>query len=598
MVSLFEGQGGEIWIGTTAGVYRYEGERITWFAGKDQLALPDVRAIAQSPDGTLWFGMSGGGLACLKNGKLRQFRKTDGLTSDFIQSLCVEADNTLWIGTSDSGLGRWRQGRFGTIGAEQGLPASVICHIIDDGLGHLWISSNRGVFRAGKTDLQRCAEGLTRSVQFLSFGKAEGMASLICSGGFQPGACRTTQGLLWIPTAKGIATIDPIHLAINAATPPVVIESLLVDGQPVAITPPPEADRGELPVLLLGPGRQRFDIYYTGLSYAAPEKVRFKHKLEGLEKDWTDAGNKRVAQYNYLPPGSYTFHVMACNNDEVWNEVGASLAFTVLPHFHQTWWFRALSAAAGAGAVAAIVVWAMRRRVRRKLEALERQRALERERARIARDIHDDLGASLTHITLLSQSARGELAEGHPATTDMDQIFTTARELTRAMDEIVWAVNPKHDTLDSLVAYLGRFGQTYLNGAGIRCRLDVPVSLPPWILTSEIRHNVFLACKEALHNIVKHAAATEVRISIELQPGGFALVIADNGRGFDPRSLEHPAGGAADPARSAPGNGLQNMRRRLAEIGGHCEWETAPQEGARVRLVIPVRSAAPSGAEN
>jgi signal transduction histidine kinase len=234
-----------------------------------------------------------------------------------------------------------------------------------------------------------------------------------------------------------------------------------------------------------------------------------------------------------------------------------------------------------------LVLWATRRRLRRKLELLERQRAIERERARIARDIHDDLGASLTRITMLSQSVRAELEQEPQAADDVDQIYRTARELTRAMDEIVWAVNPQHDTLDSLVTYLGRFAQNFLSAAGLRCRLDVPLHLPTWALTAEVRHNVFLAFKEALNNIVKHARASEVRLSLELLPERFVLVIADNGQGFEPLPLNaHPAG-SVDAARAASGNGRVNMNKRLEEIGGSCEWVTAPHEGTRVRLGVP-----------
>src|SRR5712664_3821276 len=236
-----------------------------------------------------------------------------------------------------------------------------------------------------------------------------------------------------------------------------------------------------------------------------------------------DAGTKRVAEYSYLPPGTYTFHVIACNQDEIWNETGATLGFTVLPWFYQTWWFRLAAIVGGAAAVGAAVVFVTRRRVRARLEQLERQQAVERERTRIARDIHDDLGASLTRISMLSETVRGELAGQTQAAADVDQIYGTARELTRAMDEIVWAVNPKHDSLDSLVTYLGRFAQNFLSTAGIRCRLDEPPHLPAWTFTVEVRHNVFLAFKEALHNVVKHAGASEVQVSFELMTGGFIL---------------------------------------------------------------------------
>jgi signal transduction histidine kinase len=187
---------------------------------------------------------------------------------------------------------------------------------------------------------------------------------------------------------------------------------------------------------------------------------------------------------------------------------------------------------------------------------------------------------------MLSQTVRGELDDREQAAADIDQIYGTARELTRAMDEIVWAVNPKHDTVDSLVTYLGRFAQTFLSGVGIRCRLDVPLRLPPWILTAEIRHNVFLAFKEALNNAVKHARASEVRVSVEVLRAGLILLVADNGSGFEINGFENAF--FARPDRLAPGNGLLNMRKRLEEIGGHCEWDTAPGEGTRVKLVIAV----------
>jgi len=590
VVALYEGSQGELWIGTTLGLYRYEAGKLTWSAGKEKLVSPDVRAITESADGALWFGMLGGGLGCLKDGTLKQFRKQDGLSSDFVLALYPEDDGTLWVGTSDNGLCRLREGKFATISSRQGLLASIVSEIADDGSGNLWLGSHQGILRVSKADLNRCADGDTESVRCLSYGKAEGLTSQKCSGGFQPNVCQTTDGRLWFPTAKGLAVIDPGSFTTNTVPPPVVIEELLVEDQPVNIQTNRSADRpaGSRPELQIPAGKRRFEVRFTGLSFVAPDKVRFRHKLEGLEHEWSEAGTKRFAQYSYLPPGSYTFRVIACNNDDVWNEEGASLSFVVLPQVRQTWWFKAALLALGTGAGAIVAMRVARRRVHRRLEQLERQRALERERARIARDIHDDLGSSLTRISLLSQSALAELKDGQPAAADVNEIYTTARELTRAMDEIVWAVNPQHDTLDSLVAYLGRFAQNFLSAAGIRCRLDLPVHLPSRQLTAEIRHNTFLAFKEALNNVVKHAQASEVRISLELKPEGFMLVVADNGRGFqwDPRTGQTEP--ATDGSRLAGGNGLVNMQKRLEEIGGCCGWDTAPGEGTRAKLVIVV----------
>jgi signal transduction histidine kinase len=372
-------------------------------------------------------------------------------------------------------------------------------------------------------------------------------------------------------------TVDPGDVKTNTLTPPVVIEEMKVDGQPVG------GDLTSAPLLKIPPGRHRFEFRFAGLSFAAPEKVRFKCQLKGMEPGWVDNGTQRVAPYNYIPPGDYVFHVAACNNDEIWNDQGASLAFTVLPYFWQTLSFRILGGVlmvmAGGG-----VVWLdARRRTRFKLERLERQRAIERERARISKDIHDDLGASLTRITLLSQSARGDLENPEQAALDLDRIYSTARELTRAMDEIVWAVNPKHDTLDSLASYLGRFAQEFLGTANLSCRLDVPVQLPAWPMTSEVRHNLFLAVKEALNNVVKHASAREVRVLLALQADAFTLSLEDDGCGFDP---SRPVVAAVD--RLSSGNGLGNMRRRLAEIRGRFQVESASGKGTRVVFVVPV----------
>lgn len=587
VASLYQGEHGELWVGTTIGLYRFEQGRQTWFAGKDRIAFPDVRAIAEMADGTIWFGMSGGGLGALRGDTIQQFRKQDGVGSDQVICLYADRDGTLWIGTSDNGLTLLKDGRFAHIGPQQGMPSSVVCHIVDDGRGNIWVGSHAGILRASKEDLHRCAKGSIQSVHWLGYGKAEGLASQTCAGGFQPGALQDVDGRIWFPTAKGVAIVDPANVTTNTAVPPIVIEEMLAGDQTVDLRPGGGAPSRGAHGIRIPPGRDRFEIRYTGLSFTSPEKVRFKYRLSGLENDWTDAGTKRVAEYSYLRPGAYQFQVIACNNDGLWNEKGARLAFTVLPFFWQTWWFEASSGTSVAAALGGAIFWAGRSRVRRKLEQVERQRALERERARIARDIHDDLGASLTRITMLTQTVRTELDGQTQATADLDQIYSTARELTRAMDEIVWAVNPKHDTLDSLVTYLGRFAQHFLSTAGIRCRLDVPVYLPAWVLTSEIRHNVFLALKEALNNVVKHAEATEVRISMQLeQPRGFILGVADNGRGFETTGRGDHQQNRVEHPRLSSGNGLANMKKRLEEIGGRCECDTAPGEGTRIKFVV------------
>ena len=500
-----------------------------------------------------------------------------------MQCLHLENDGTLWIGTFN-GLNRLKDGRFVAITQKQGLPNDTICAIEDDGRGYFWISSHGGIMRVSQAELNRCADGQIKQLHCLTYGLSDGLPTLECSGGFQPAGCRSKDGQLWFPTSKGLVAVDPGNVRTNTLVPPVVIERLLVDDQVVSEGTTPESP------LRIAPGRHRFEFQFTGLSFDAPEKMRFRYRLDGVETEWVETRSPRRAFYSHLSPGDYRFRVLACNNDGVWNETGATLAFTVRPAFWQTWWFRTLGAVMIALAGGGIVWLDARRRMRRKLERLERQQAIERERARIAKDIHDDLGANLTRINLLSQSVRREINRPDEAIKDVERIGDSARHMIRTMDEIVWAVDPQHDTLDSLTSYLGKLAQELMSAAGIRCRLDFPVHLPSWPLTAEVRHNLFLAFKEAIHNVAKHSAASEVQISLVIEPAAFTLIVEDNGCGFKP---ELPAGKTTPSGNRQPSrNGLVNMRQRMREIGGDCEIQSDRDRGTKLKFYLPVKEMA------
>ncbi|HEY1789912.1 MAG TPA: two-component regulator propeller domain-containing protein [Verrucomicrobiae bacterium] len=580
VTAILHGKNGVTWIGTTTGLFKWQNGTATHYGEKQGLALPDVRAIVEQPDGTLWFGMLGGGLGRLQNGTLTQFRKADELSSDFVQCLCLDSDGTLWIGTYGGGLDCLRKGRFSTVSVHEGLPSSYICSIEQDNSGNYWVGSHSGIFRIQKSEMDQCLNKEIPAVHPLVYGIGDGMPTLACSGGFQPVAFKTSDGQLWFSTTRGIVVIDPSDIKVNQLAPPVLIEKMLVDGQPA------DALNSTNGPLRIGPGRQRFEFDYTGISFVAPEKVAFKYRLVGIDPGWTDAGTKRFVVYSFIPPGTYRFEVTACNSDGVWNPVDASLVFTVQPYLWQTWWFRIGCGLIAAAMLSGIALWIARWRVRRKLERLERQRAIERERARIARDIHDNLGANLTRISLLSQSAHSELNNPEEAAVQLNRIYETTREMTRAMDEIVWAVNPEHDTLDSLVNYLGKFAQDFLGSLGIRCRLDLPVQLPQWMVTAEVRHHLFLALKEALHNVVKHASASEVMISLTTMRNSFTLTTRDNGRGFTQETLAQKP--PQETGRSASRNGLINMRKRLEKIGGRCEIRSEPGAGTEIKFIVEV----------
>ncbi len=583
MPALYPTHNGDLWIGTEEGLLRYRHGDTTWFLGTNGQSLRSVRTITEdNHQAAIWFGTAGNGLACLANNQIHQFRKADGLSSDFIECLHFDTAGALWIGTFGGGLNRLKNGHFSVINGRQGLPNSVIGDIEEDGLGYFWMSSHDGIIRVSEAELNRCADEETDKVNCLTYGVNDGLPTIECSEGLQPAGCRTADGRLWFPTAKGLVSVDPANVTVNHLPPPVIIEEFQVDDKPFN-----QKQAGATP-LKIPPGRHRLEFQYTGLSFVAPEKVRFKYRLKGFDDDWVEAETKRVATYNYIPPGNYTFQVAACNSDGIWNESGASVAFDVLPYFWQTAWFRLTALAVLVMASGSLVWFDTRRRMRRKLERAERQRDIERERTRIARDIHDDLGAYLTRITMISESTRGDLKNPDRAEQGLNKIYETARELTRSMDEIVWAVNPRHDTLEGLASYLEKFAQDWLATAGLRCRLDLPVQFPEWGLTSEVRHNLFLACKEALHNIVKHSGASEVYIRLTINPQSFDLSIEDNGCGFPLETKSPPRAAAA--ASSSSGNGLENMARRLAGIGGTCEIHSQPGGGTKINFRVHLKA--------
>jgi len=293
-------------------------------------------------------------------------------------------------------------------------------------------------------------------------------------------------------------------------------------------------------------------------------------------------GGTRTVGYSFLPPGEYQFRVRAVTEMGEWIGEAAALAITVPLPFWRTGWFLGSSLALAVAALVAGVRYVTWRKMEGRLEILERQRALERERARIARDLHDDLGASLTQIALLSELAKADLEDPKLATAHLNQIFAKTGTLARQLNEIVWAVNPANDTLEHFTSHICKFAQDYLSLAGIRCRLDVPESVPSYAMHSSDRHNLFLTAKEALHNIVKHAHAGQVWLRLRLEPGRLTLLIEDDGKGGVVDALANAAGHAS-------GNGLSNMQKRMEQLGGQYSQQSRPDSGTSVRLECPLR---------
>jgi ligand-binding sensor domain-containing protein/signal transduction histidine kinase len=591
--AIFEDRQHNIWLGQQGlgALTRLSADEQTLVTIPGTTSSLDVRAMAQDSQDGFWVGTENEGLYRLQNGCWTRFGKEDGLASESIWSLRADNDGTIWIGTCGGGLSRWRNGKITTWTEKNGLANDVVCQILEDDKNNLWIGSYGGVFQISKQELDESSNN-SHSIECISYDKSDGLPSIECVGGFQPSGHCSRDGRLWFPTVKGLAIVNPDKITRNLLPPPVVIEDLSADG--ASLWPGRDGLNANPPGggLSVPPGKQRLEFRYTALSLTASEKVRFKYRLSGLENQWQEAGGKRTAVYGRILPGNYQFEVIACNNDGVWNRQGASLAITVLPHFWETRWFAVLVVMITLGSVGGSVRYVVKQKLQRRIEHIERQRAIEAERGRIANDIHDDLGSGLTEIVILSQLVKNAKISSETVQADAFKINNKARALTQSLDEIVWAMNLQNDTLDDFVTYACNYAQDYLQSAGIRCRLVVPANLPHVPLTADIRHNLFMALKEALNNIVKHARASEVRIQIEVEPQKFTLTINDNGKGLclDPKANGDADGGTGNTTEGSSKDGLINMRKRLENINGQLRLQSESNQGTRVEMIIPLPS--------
>jgi signal transduction histidine kinase len=577
--ALYQDTQGQLWAGTQGGLARWDGGQWRIFTTEDGLSANDIRALIDDGHGNLWIGTVGGGLNLRQNEQFTVWRKQDpdGLSSDDITSLHLDRDGVLWIGTLASGLNRFHQNQWTRYTTQVGLPSNHIGYMVEDDLDNLWIGSNTGLMRIRKQELEDFASRKSAFVACRVFGKPDGLPTRACTSGSQPGGCRAQDGTLWFPTAKGLASVNPRHLSRNPHPPPVTIESVLIDGQPQNTN----RLKVRLPTLLVVPaGRERVEIHYNSLSLSEPNKSLYKYRLEKYESKWTEAGNSRVARYTRLPPGDYRFQVKAGNEDGVWNDEGCSLAIVVRPPLWRTGWFLGLAITAVLGSIVGGVHLVSTLRLQRQLERLRHQEALEKERSRIAQDIHDQLGASLTQVALLGELLEEDKDDSREVENHARQITHTARETTRTLDEIVWAVNPSNDTLDSLVNYLCKHAQDYLTVAGLRYRLDIPSDLPSISIPPEFRHHLYLAFKEAITNVVRHANAKSVTVRLHLAPGTFTLEVEDDGRGIAPM----------DEKAALARNGLRGMRKRVESVGGRLIIGPGMTGGTRVQITTPIQS--------
>lgn len=563
--SITQDSHGLMWFGGSQGLASFDGETVHPFGKSDGVEGHDITVVRNFPDGRIIAGSSAGAVLLGDARGFETIATPETLKRHWVSGILPVSHGETWVSTLGGGLYFWNGGKWFNFDVNSGLPDPRLTCVVDDGKGHLWMGSLSGIIRVERENLLARVRTPQTHVRWMRLDHTDGLLSRECIGGFQPAVWRAMDGQLWFPTGSGVARVRPELVSPNEVRPPVYLRKVRANGNqhPVGTGP-----------VLANPGRARLEFHFVGLSLSAPEKVTYRARLAGLDDSWRELGNQRLASFEAVPPGEYTFEVMAVNGDGLRSVVPARIPIIIKPHFWETPWFF-VSVGGFILAIAVAIGWtAARMRMKDRIMALKVRSAREGERSRIARDLHDDLGASLTEISILAALAAEDAAEG-PLGNPLHQLSVKAKHAVGNLDEIVWAVNPRQDTLRSLVDYIAAFAREFLDLAGISLRLDVAREIPEHPLPAARRHGIFLTVREVLNNIVKHSGAREVFLGIALADQLLEIRIQDNGRGFDP---EYAAGG----------DGLMNLTQRMREVGGDCRIESHRGQGTVVFLTLPL----------
>ncbi len=623
-----------LWAGTFgAGLYCVGNQRSVHYGTADGLSDNKILAVAMDDSGAVWTGAFSGGLNKISDGQITSYGQESGLPEQPVTAILPARHGDVWVGFESGEITRSSGSNFTSVvdapvmggkairsmeqdsagriwaGTAGGHLVCFVMHryikwdlhletaddsidgILADDDGGLWLATGRAIFHLVKQDIETALADRTPIHPQPVF-EMEGASGNVSAYGW-PRAVKSPAGKLWFGMDNGVVTLEPRRLVFDQSPPPVLIEGITVNGRALPydeLVPAPLATNHVHAPVRLSSDLRSLDFQFTALNFSAPEKIRFRHRLEGFDPDWVDGGTDRRVPYGRLNYGHYTFRVQA-GNAETWFTNGAAFDFLIPTPLWRTDWAIAIYSFVTVLLIAGTARLVFNRRLRQRLAVLAQQQATERERIRIAKDMHDEIGSKLTKISYMSERAKGELRGQEPVARKLNSIASTSRDLLQSLDEIVWAVNPHNDTLEHLAAYLGHYATEYLQNTAVDCELHIPQGLPHHPLSAETRHNLFLAFEEALNNALKHGRATRVRVDMQAGPTQFEIRVEDNGCGFDPDAIASATNSPSPLSGRRVGNGLRNLQQRLADTGGQCRVESRPGHGTSVILTVPLRAA-------
>lgn len=571
LYGILRDHAGDLWFGGDQGVYRLQKDRITHFDLQNILRNSTVGVMCVDREGTLWIGTRSG-LLRYSNGT---FAPVEGLQGSYITALYEDGAGILWVGTYDDGLIRLARGPNGMqltrYTTEQGLFNNRAYQILEDDLGYLWMSCDLGLHRVRKQELNDLAAGRLAEVTSTHFGPGDGLSGE-CNSEAQPMAFKARDGRLWFATQDGIAVVDPSAIPVSPRAPPVIIEDCLVDGQPV------NCRSG----MQMKPGQENLEINYTALSFIKSDQIRFRYRLEGLDRGWVETGTRRSANYSHPPPGRYIFHVIAASSDGVWNLAGKSLPVVVLPAFYQTWWFLAVVLTSAVGAI--VLAWHYRisqlKRAHATQQAFSREliASQEAERKRIAAELHDSLGQRLVIIKNLALLSLNNGTSSGADRASMEEVSSEASQALSEVREISYDLRPYQLDQLGLTKAIDAIVNKAAGATAIAFKAEIDEIDDVFPKDSEI--NFYRIVQESINNLMKHSQATQASVAIRCTPVEVLLSIHDNGRGFIP--------GASEAGRTTGGFGLIGISERAQLLGGDLVIQSAPGQGTTLNIRIPL----------
>jgi len=554
---LFEDSTGCIWVSTISsqmnGLARWDSDRNAFqdLKGSPGLPAPEhdlAYSFAEDRNGDVWIGF-GYAIVRYRNGQFRSFTAQQGLPPGSTNQIHFDRAGRLWLASSRSGLIRVDQATsdrpaFTAYSTAHGLSSNSIEILNEDVFGGIYAGSGRGLDRLDPV-----------SGHIKHFTTANGLPST----GFLS-AYRDQGGALWFGTLKGLSRLVPTLE--KSPAPPILLTGLRIEGFARSV---PALGSTQLSLPVLNPNENRLQIDFAGVSFVASEALRYSYKLEGADGTWSPAADLRSVNYARLASGKYRFLVRAENSDGAFSPIPASVSFEILAPVWKRWWFLAASSLFALALAHAL----HRYRVRQLLQ-------IERVRVRIAADLHDDIGSNLTQIAILSEVAQQRLDHAHTdVTIPISSIARISRESVASMSDIVWAINPKRDRLMDLVRRMRRLANDLPPGCGIHVQFHAPDGTQDPRLGAEVRHDLFLIYKEAVHNAVRHSSCGKLDIELRLERSFLEVKVADNGLGFDPENC-------------GEGQGLGNMRRRARNLGSELHVKSTPESGTEILLRIPL----------